>query len=132
MTRMHEQRINLLERIEESQIKSDELIEELEDNTSKMEFSQMMEADLIQQSPESLELGSKGQSLLLEHRLHEATASVSESTDQLQEIMEEFKESSSQQNQKMLSESKTMNRLTWAVLLATIVNVGLAASKVIF
>lgn len=131
MTRMHEERMNLLERIEESQIEADELIEELEDATSMMEFSQLMESDLIQQSPDSLELGSKGQSLLLEHRLHEATKSVSESTEQLQEIMEEFKESSSNQNQKMLSKSKTMNRLTWAVLIATIVNVMLATFQVI-
>lgn len=131
MTRMHEERIRLLKRIEESEVEFDELTDELGDDTSMMEFSELMESDLIQQSPDSLELGSKGQSLLLEHRLHEATKSVSESTEELQEIMKEFKESSQQQNQKMLSQSKTMNRLTWAVLLATIVNVVLAASQVI-
>lgn len=90
---------------------------------------------------DTLFLSPQGHQLLLQHELSNILEEFSEeSTEQSQKIensieglddsIEEFKESTNDQNDKMISQSKWMNILTVAVLLATIVNVAIAFMQV--
>lgn len=128
MSKLHEQRIEFLQLVKDGELNRNNL-KEKGFSTSKVD--QFKHANLVQGGLDNLQLSPQGHTLLNQHELKDATESLSSSVDDLQEIMEKFKESSSQQNDKMLSESKAMNRLTWAVLIATITNLGITAYQVI-
>ena len=129
MSRLHKKRMKLLEDVKNGDISRRNLNEK---DYSKTNIEYFKEERLIRGNLDSLQLRPAGAKLLAERNIAESSTNMSENTKNLQKIMDDFKESSSVQNEKMLNQSKIMNRLTWAVFIMTLFNVGLAIFQVIY
>lgn len=119
MSSLNEKRLRVLAEIQANDV-SRENLREKSYNKSNIEY--FKEEGLITGSLDSLQLTTQGYTLLAQHNLIEQTGSLNEIITELRGVLSSFSESSSKQNEKVIAQTKSLKRLTWAILGLVIVN----------